>query len=69
MKGLTREEELAIFRNVNGANKTWELSGVRVSYVNSSREMYLRQNQGKAKSKFIKFVIKEGFGIDYWKGV
>lgn len=54
-----RKEELELFRKVNGVNSTWNKEG-RYSYTNSNSPKHLRQNQGFAKAKFIKYLIKEG---------
>ena len=66
---LTREQELKLFRNVNGVNSKWKDKNNRISFIDSNRQVHLRQNQGKVKAKFIKKFITELGRNEILKGV
>lgn len=66
---LNREEEVVLFRNINGSRKKWNLDERRKSFVDSSEEFILRQNQGKGKAKFIKAFLSNKGKDKILKGV
>lgn len=65
---MTREQELQMFRNINGVSKKWNIEGSRRSFIDSNHPRHLRENQGKAKSKLIKHIIKNELPHEFWLG-
>ena len=69
MNLVKKETELKLFRNINGLKKTWDVDSSRISFRDSNEEIHLRQNQGKAKAKFIKAFLSEDGKRKILKGV
>lgn len=66
-KKLTLADELAIFRNINGANK--KVTSEHQDVINGDAESEVLRNQGVSRAKLRKFVDEEGLEFESWKNI
>ena len=64
---ITKAEELAIFRNINGVNK--KAKSQHQDVMNGDAENEVLRNQGISRAKLRKFIEEEGEEFGFWKNI
>lgn len=64
---MTKEEELKLFRNLNGKYNIWKAEKYK-SYFTGTIERNLRDNQNKAKGNLLHFIKEKDANLLYWLG-